>query len=205
VTGRPPPEKRDQKVMLALTSQERHALDAAANRLGTKRSTLAARLVRLGVMGAAASEPLPGSTTSLATGPQRTAGSAPVGEADGGQIAWLERGRGRAWRRWAWTAGEELRRRYPELSRNNRLPAAWYADDFTRDGLLALALWRLELDEGHHHDPRMELAWLRALREFTASLEQRAPLIGEAPAAPRTHPDEWIETGSPKARRLPIG
>lgn len=202
--GGEPGGKREYKIMLAQTAQERQALDAAAARIGMKRATLAARLVRLGVMGAAAGETLP---TEAAHAAPRKGGKSDgkVGEADGGQVAWLERGRGRSWRTWAWSAGEELRRRYPELNKSNRLPDRWFQDDFTRDGLLALALWRMELDEGHHHDPRMELAWLRALREFYAWLEQRAPLIGERPAEPRESPIDWIDHGDPRGRRLPVG
>lgn len=201
--GGEPGGKREHKIMLAQTAQERQALDAAAARIGMKRATLAARLIRLGVMGAAAGEALP---IEVPAAPRKGGKSdAKVGEADGGQVAWLERGRGRSWRAWAWGAGEELRRRYPELNKSNRLPDRWFQDDFTRDGLLSLALWRMELDEGHHHDPRMELAWLRALREFHSWLEQRAPLIGERPAEAREPPIDWIDRGDSKGRRLPVG
>ncbi|MTD47434.1 hypothetical protein GKE82_25545 [Conexibacter sp. W3-3-2] len=91
---------------------------------------------------------------------------------DGAPPDWLELGRGQPWRAKAWEQAQHLREAYPtEL---HLLPSTWTTDRFARDGLLALAAWRAQIDAGTSDDPRIELAWLDSLRRFRTWLELRA-------------------------------
>ena len=113
----------------------------------------------------------------------------------GPRAQWLQRDRDASWRQWAWNAGEALRARYPELAEgNSALPASWPLDPGFRESVLALAVWRQELDDGHHQDPRMELAFQRAVQDFSRSIRERRTYATTAhrPAAePRQPPQGW--------------
>ena len=91
---------------------------------------------------------------------------------------------------------EALRERYPELAEGRTgLPATWPLDPGFREGVLALAVWRQELDEGHHPDPRMELSFHRALKDFCTSVRERRPYALNEPqpaSTPREPPTGWI-------------
>lgn len=92
--------------------------------------------------------------------------------------AWLERGRGQDWRTEMWDAAMQLWADYPDL--NPVMEFDWHTDRFTRDGILALHVWRRQIDEHAQNDPRLELQWLTALRDFCRIHEEHRRIHGGA-------------------------
>lgn len=123
--------------------------------------------------------------TPVSAGPR--AAAAADGE-EGPLPAWLEMDRGRSWRADAWKRGQQLRADYPRELR--KLPAEWTRDRFARDGLLALAEWRAQIDAGASPEPTIELAWLDSLRRFSGWLDQRARENPDQ-LPQQTAPDDW--------------
>jgi lysophospholipase L1-like esterase len=65
-----------------------------------------------------------------------------------------------------------LRDRYPAELRH--LPADPLNDPIIAEPLAALTVWRDQLDDGIHADPRMEIAFAHELRSFAAWLQTQA-------------------------------
>jgi len=65
-----------------------------------------------------------------------------------------------------------LRDRYPAELRH--LPADPLHDAIIAEPLSALTVWRDQLDDGAHADPRMEIAFAHELRSFAAWLQTQA-------------------------------
>ncbi|MCW3040808.1 MAG: hypothetical protein JWM31_2713 [Solirubrobacterales bacterium] len=77
---------------------------------------------------------------------------------------WLQLDRGREWQHEMWDAVEQLRHDYPHLG--SAIDKNWHTRQFTRDGFVALAVWRAEVDTGRQTDPRLEHQWQQALHNF---------------------------------------
>lgn len=172
-------ETRDQRVSVSFTRRTVGQLDALAEALGTTRAGLIARWVETMLR----SGGLPPASAPAATdrAPQHHNGggaTVPVG-------GWLPPAGsdGRAVEAW-WIEQrlrvQALRERYPAQLR--RLPATYEHEPILREPVWALAHWRAQLDAGEHDDPRMELAFNRALRDF-------AELLGPAVRGTRSRPD----------------
>ncbi|MDW5595106.1 hypothetical protein VSS74_12205 [Conexibacter stalactiti] len=149
--------RRPRRVAITLKPSERDALAALAHRAREPEATTAARLLRAALIdhGAALD----------AAVRQRNAPPA-VAEADAGSgAAWLPPSR-RA------VAIEALRDRYPhELKHLRGDPLA---DTHIAEQAAALSLWREQIDNGNHADPRMELAFSHELRTFANWLQTNA-------------------------------
>ncbi len=65
-----------------------------------------------------------------------------------------------------------LRDRYPDVLRH--LPPDPLRDPVIAEPLAALTVWRDQLDDGTHADPRMEIAFAHELRSFAAWLQTQA-------------------------------
>jgi hypothetical protein len=154
MTGR----RRPRRVAITLVPSERDALQQLAHRAREPEATTAARLLRAALVdhGAALD----------AAVRQRTAphnGTRPT--SDDGGAAWLPPGR-RA------VAIEALRDRYPHELRHLRADAL--TDPAIAEQLAALTVWREQLDDGTHVDPRMELAFAHELRSLANWLQTNA-------------------------------
>lgn len=181
-------DKRDRQVMVRFTEAELAALQASAELHQTPPATLAARIVRDGIMGQRIPPP--------ATPPPPAAPTENVSWVRPGVSAHWPRYDGQtatAWEEWAWAIGALMRENYPDLAKaRGGLPAHWIHDRFARDSLLALAQWRMDLDDGVHDDPRMELAWERSFRELCVWIEARSVEIGTGePPSGQGHPADF--------------
>jgi len=187
-----------QRVNLSLDEDAAAALQAAAAQRDVRPTTLAGQLIRSALLGGPSATPgelaLPtpasDTTASSAAGAAGTAGPGPTvpPAADSERAEWLQLDRGRAWRDAVWQAAEQLRRDYPDLA--DLAKDGWHRDRFTRDGLLALAVWRADLDVGAQVDPRLELQFLAGLRDFKRMLEERGGHVG-APVVAIDRPADW--------------
>jgi hypothetical protein len=144
--------ERTPRIAIVLAPGERDALQQLAAERGEAVSTATARLVR-----SALAER--GATLEAA---RRGARRRPVRR---GEPAWLPP----AARADAITA---LRDRYPAELRH--LPADPLRDPVIAEPLAALTVWRDQLDDGAHADPRMEIAFAHELRSFAAWLQTQA-------------------------------
>lgn len=81
------------------------------------------------------------------------------------RAGWLELDRGHVWRAEMWDTAIKLRAAYPDLA--DIMGDGWQDDRFTRDGILALVVWRRQIDQRSANDPRVEMQWLTALRDFS--------------------------------------
>lgn len=162
------------RLNLSLPPDVHEILQAAARQHARKPTTLAAQIVTHALTGQ-----LPGTPGQLAldtSAPSQPPATPQPAAQPSQRAAWLELGRGRAWRKEMWRDAQQLRHWYPDLAAV--LPAGWVHDRFARDGLFALAAWRRDLDTGVHTDPRHEHHWLNALRDFKQMMSDRAPQVG---------------------------
>lgn len=171
------------RVSLTLDDQTAAALKAAAAQRGTRPTTLASAILGAAICGTPTMPDLTPAPAPASADPSSTE-AAPPGE----RAAWLELDRGAKWRSTAWTAVMDLCRDYPDLG--DLVKPGWTDDRFTRDGAIALTVWRQQLDTGKRADPRLEHQWLTALRDFKQMLGARAGHVG-APTRPQTPPDGW--------------
>lgn len=155
MTGR----RRPRRVAITLAPSERDALQQLAHRAREPEATTAARLLRAALVdhGAALDAAVRQRTT-----PHN--GTRPTSD-DGASAAWLPPSR-RA------VAIEALRDRYPHELRHLRADAL--ADPAVAEQLAALTVWREQLDDGTHVDPRMELAFAHELRSLANWLQTNA-------------------------------
>lgn len=143
---------RTPRIAIVLAPGERDALQQLAAEHDEPTSTTAARLVRSALAERGARlQPAPGGAR------RRTE--------QGAEPAWLPP----TARAKAITA---LRNRYPAELRH--LPADPLRDRIIAEPLAALTVWRDQLDDGAHADPRMEIAFAHELRSFAAWLQTEA-------------------------------
>ncbi|MCW3038295.1 MAG: hypothetical protein JWM31_200 [Solirubrobacterales bacterium] len=106
-----------------------------------------------------------------------------------GPAAWLDHERSSEWRGEMWNAVERLCDGYPEIV-ELAAHGSWDEERFTRDAVLALALWRQQIDEHGGQDPRLELQWLTALVDFTRVHQHRRRELRNRTARP-ARPKGW--------------
>jgi hypothetical protein len=145
-TGRTP------RIAIVLAPVERDALRQLAAEHGEPASTTAARLVRsaLAARGARLEAAHRGARRRTEQGAE-PAWLPPTARAD---------------------AIAALRDRYPDELRH--LPPDPLRDPIIAEPLAALTVWRDQLDDGAHADPRMEIAFAHELRSFAAWLQTQA-------------------------------
>jgi len=187
-----------QRVNLSLDEDAAATLQAAAAQRDVRPTTLAGQLIRSALLGGQPvtpgqlALPTPASDTTASSAAAATGTPAPGRTvpqiADSERAEWLLLDRGRAWRERMWDAAEQLRSEYPDLA--DLAKDGWHRDRFTRDGLLALAVWRTDLDVGAQVDPRLEHQFLAGLRDFKRMLEERAGHVG-APVVAIDRPADW--------------
>lgn len=144
--------RRTPRIAIVLADGERDALQQLASERGEPASTTAARLVRsaLAERGATLAAARRGAQRRV----ERRAEASwlpPTARAD---------------------AIPALRDRYPAELRH--LPADPLRDPAIAEPLAALTVWRDQLDDGAHADPRMEIAFSHELRNFAAWLQTQA-------------------------------
>lgn len=144
--------RRTPRIAIVLAAGERDALQQLSSERGEPASTTAARLVR---------SALADQGTRLEA-VRRGARRRTVREAE---PAWLPP-TARA------GAIAALQDRYPAELRH--LPADPLRDPVVAEPLAALTVWRDQLDDGAHADPRMEIAFASELRSFAAWLQTQA-------------------------------
>jgi hypothetical protein len=144
--------RRSPRIAIVLAPGERDALHQLAAQHDEPASTTAARLVRsaLAERGARLEAARRGARRRTEQGAE-PAWLPPTARAD------------------AITA---LRDRYPAELRH--LPADPLHDPIIAEPLAALTVWRDQLDDGAHADPRMEIAFAHELRSFAAWLQTQA-------------------------------
>lgn len=144
--------RRTPRIAIVLAAGERDALQQLASERGEPASTIAARLVR----------------SALAEQ------GAPFEAARRGARHRAERGAEPPWLPPAARADAiaALQNRYPDELRH--LPADPLHDPVIAEPLAALTVWRDQLDDGAHADPRMEIAFAHELRSFAAWLQAQA-------------------------------
>lgn len=155
------------RLTIVVDDATRDALTATANERGTRVATLAATILTTHLGGGCQPAPPPPAPPTPAPAAAETGPAAPPPRP---RAAWLQLDRGSEWRDQAWNQLHQLRTDYPDIT--DLLNGPWHHDRFTRDGLLALAVWRAELDTGHQPDPRAELQWLTALRDFRRTVDE---------------------------------
>jgi hypothetical protein len=143
---------RTPRIAIVLAPGERDALQQLAAEHGEPASTTAARLVRSALAERGAT------LEGARRGPRHRAER-------GAEPPWLPP----ATRADAIAA---LQDRYPAELRH--LPADPLRDPIIAEPLAALTVWRDQLDDGAHADPRMELAFAHELRDFAAWLQTQA-------------------------------
>jgi hypothetical protein len=144
--------RRTPRIAIVLAASERDALHQIASERGEPASTTAARLVR-----SALAEQ--GATLEAARRGARHRAKR------GAEPPWLP------------TAARAeviaaLQDRYPAELRH--LPADPLRDPVVAEPLAALTVWRDQLDDGAHADPRMEIAFAHELQSFAAWLQTQA-------------------------------
>jgi hypothetical protein len=144
--------RRTPRIAIVLTAGERDALQQLASERGQPASTTAARLMRSALAAR-------GATLEAA---HRRARRRAV---PGTEPPWLPPAARAA-------AIAVLQDRYPAELRH--LPPDPLHDPVIAEPLAALTVWRDQLDDGAHADPRMELAFAHELRSFAAWLETQA-------------------------------
>ncbi|MCW3040132.1 MAG: hypothetical protein JWM31_2037 [Solirubrobacterales bacterium] len=161
------------RVNVRLDEPVQQALIAAAALRGCRPATLAGELLTGAILTRSALDPAPSANPAPAAS---TPGSE-VGGSEGqdepassatrpgpNRALWLQLDRSREWQHDMWNAVERLRHDYPHLG--SAVDENWHTRRYTRDGLIALAVWRAELDTGRQADPRLEHQWQHALRDF---------------------------------------
>jgi len=145
--------RRTPRIAIVLAPSERDALRQLAAEDDEPVSTTAARLVRsaLAERGAKLEAARRNRTRNRAE--------------RGAQSAWLPPAARAA-------AIVALRNRYPDELRH--LPPDPLHDPIIAEPLAALTVWRDQLDDGAHADPRMEIAFAHELRSFAAWLQTQA-------------------------------
>lgn len=155
------------RLNLSLDEPVHHALAAAAALRGCRPGTLAGELLTSAIIDHPHREALPQDPHRQATADTDTDTDATLTDPDAPpreRTPWLQLDRGRDWQHEMWNLVEGLRHDYPSLG--STIDTNWHTRRFTRDGLIALAVWRAELDAGTQTDPRLEHQWLNALRDF---------------------------------------
>ncbi|WP_354700205.1 hypothetical protein DSM112329_00470 [Paraconexibacter sp. AEG42_29] len=118
------------------------------------------------------------------TSPSSGDGSQPALE----RATWLEQHHDPEWRRTMWLAVKRLMASYPVL--HDIVSYEWTTDRLTRDGVLALTVWRQQIDEHAGNDPRLELQWITALRDYAAYHETHRRQLTH-PIDAHQRPDGW--------------
>lgn len=159
-------ELRSQRVAVSLTQREHTALQAMAQRQRVPVSKLIAQMARSQLALEHADPPAHPETLATAEpDPPSVVGAGPIWLPPVAKSALAEWARSRA------AAVQALIDRYPaELS---ALDDGWAKDAAVREQLWALTVWRDQLDTGTHRDPRIELTFAGALRDFATYLRER--------------------------------
>ena len=171
------------------------AIAETAAKRNTRPTTIAAAIITQATNG----EPLPPQdappapvtpTAVAATEPrdQRAGVPTDVHPATDKRALWLQLDRGPEWQTQMWNAAQELRAAYPDLT--DAFRDGWHTNRFTRDGILALTIWRAQLDNGNQADPRLELQWLAAMRDFKRMYDEHRRYSGTR-APTQEQPADW--------------
>ncbi|WP_354697335.1 hypothetical protein DSM112329_02958 [Paraconexibacter sp. AEG42_29] len=150
------------RLQVRVSEEQYEALAALATLRHLKTGTLAVVILAEHLQSVASGPPSP---PPAAADPMPSPPPAPATQA-----AWLQRDRGSEWLQEIWDIAQQLREWYPDLHDATR--DDWHSDRFSRDGVFALAIWRKQLDEAAENDPRLELQWLAALRDFSRNHEE---------------------------------
>ncbi len=149
--------RRPRRVQVTLRDSELDALAELAAARSEPEATVAARLVRAGLIDRGA---------SLAAVVRRRTAPAPARDASdrhrAGAADWLPPQRRLA-------AIEALRNRYPHTLRHLRADTLDLPE--VAEQAAALSVWREEIDSGAHSDPRVELAFANSLQHFANWLQ----------------------------------
>ncbi|WP_354699917.1 hypothetical protein DSM112329_00177 [Paraconexibacter sp. AEG42_29] len=178
------------RVSITLDDDAFDALQSIAAARGLRPTTLAGEAV-VCALGDQLHRPVPTDEETVDRVP--TAASRPSIDEQRGvsgdeRARWLELGRGEPWKRAMWELVRQLRVAYPDLA--EALGTGWHHDRASRDGVLALAVWRAELDAGIQADPRLEHQWLAALRDFMRLLHDRQGHVGSL-VTESERPTDW--------------
>lgn len=147
--------RRPRRVQVTLRDSELDALAELAAARREPEATVAARLVRAGLIDRGAS--------LAAVVRRRTAPASGSGDRPGaGAVDWLPPQRRSA-------AIEALRNRYPHTLRHLRADTLDLPE--VAEQAAALSVWREEIDSGAHSDPRVELAFANSLQHFANWLQ----------------------------------
>lgn len=159
-------EPRSKRVAISLTESEHAALQTIAQQRRVPVSKLLAQMARSDLALEHADPPAhPEAPASAEPDLPSVAGTGPLWLPPVAKSALAEWARSRA------AAVQALIDRYPaELS---ALDDGWAKDAAVREQLWALSVWRDQLDAGTHPDPRIELAFAGALRDFAFYLRER--------------------------------
>jgi len=159
-------EARSKRVAMSFTESEHTALQTIAQRQRVPVSKLLAQIAR---------SHLALEHTDLPAHPEAPEAAEPdLPSVAGERPKWLPPVAKSALAKWARSraaAVQALIDRYPaELF---VLDDGWAKDAAVREQLWALTVWRDQLDTGTHHDPRIELTFASALRDFAIYLRER--------------------------------
>ncbi len=159
-------EPRSKRVAVSLTEREHTALQTMAQRQRVPVSKLIAQMARSQLALEHADPPAhPETPEAVEPDLPSVAGEGPIWLPPVAKTALAEWARSRA------AAVQALIDRYPaELS---ALDDGWAKDAAVREQLWALTVWRDQLDTGTHQDPRIEIAFASALRDFATYLRER--------------------------------
>jgi len=179
------------RIHLTVDDATYHALTAAAAKRNTRPTTIAAAIITKATTGETLPphEASPTSTTPLPTPPEQPTDHGPQDRpATDRRALWLQLDRGPEWQTQMWHAAQDLRAAYPDLT--DALRDGWHTDRFTRDGIIALTVWRAQLDNGAQADPRLELQWLTAMRDFKRMYDEHRRHSGTRTLA-QEQPSDW--------------
>jgi len=159
-------EPRSKRVAMSFTESEHTALQTMAQRQRVPVSKLLAQMARSHLALEHADPPAhPEAPAAVEPDLPSVAGEGPTWLPPVAKSALAEWARSRA------AAVQALIDRYPaELS---ALDDGWAKDAAVREQLWALSVWRDQLDTGTQLDPRIELAFAGALRDFAFYLRER--------------------------------
>ena len=179
------------RIHLTVDDATYHALAAAAAKRNTRPTTIAGAIITQATTGEGLPphDASPTSTTALPTPTERLTDHGPQDQPETDRRALrLQLDRGPEWQAQMWHAAQELRAAYPDLT--DAFRDGWHTDRFTRDGIIALTIWRAQLDTGTQTDPRLELQWLTAMRDFKRLYDEHRRHSGTR-AATQEQPDDW--------------
>jgi len=179
------------RIHLTIDDATYHALAAAAAKRNIRPTTIAGAILSRATIGEvlAPHDTSPTGTTPPPSPPEQPTDRSPQDRPTTDRRAlWLQLDRGHEWQTQMWRAAQELLTAYPDLT--DALRNGWHTDRFTRDGILALTVWRAQLDNGTQADPRLELQWLAAMRDFKRMYDEHRRHSGIRTPA-QEQPSDW--------------